>query len=254
MLLALTRPVPPTIANCELTHVTRVPIDWGRAVEQHERYESALRAAGCTVERLAGDPSHPDSVFIEDTAVVVDELAIITRPGATSRRGETDVVAAALSAHREIARIQAPGTLDGGDVLRLGRRVYVGLSSRTNAEGARQLLDLLEALGYRVEPITVRDCLHLKSAATALGDDRVLLNPCLIDGRVFDGLSWMEIDPAEPTAANVVSIDHTVLCSANVPRTQARLAREGYDVRSVDASELAKAEGALTCCSLLLRA
>lgn len=253
MLQAFTRPVPPTIANCELTHLARAPIDWARAAEQHEQYEAALRAMGCRVERLAGDPSQPDSVFIEDTAVVVDECAVIARPGAISRRDETTTVAEALRAHRDVSSIEAPGTLDGGDVLRVGRRVYVGLSSRTTSEGARQLASLLAPAGYVVATVTVRECLHLKTAVTALSDDRVLLNPRLVDGSALGGVSWIEIDPAEPVAANVVSVDGKILCPASAPRTRRRLEREGFDVLAIDASELAKAEGGLTCCSLLLR-
>jgi dimethylargininase len=202
---------------------------------------------------LAGDASHPDSVFIEDTAIVVDECAVIARPGAPARRGETSVVAEALGAHRRLACIEAPGTLDGGDVLRVGRRLYVGLSSRTNAAACGQLATILEPFGYRVEPIVVRDCLHLKTAASALGDDRVLLDPRLVDAAVFGGIPHIEIDAAEPSAANVICIDGTVLCSADAPRTRRLLEARGYRVVPVDASELAKAEAGLTCCSLLLR-
>lgn len=253
MLLAFTRPVPPSIVDCELTHLEREPIDWARATKQHEQYETALRSIGCVVERLPGEPTHPDSVFIEDTAVVVDECAVIARPGAVSRRGETVVVAEALRAHRSLSGIEPPGSLDGGDVLRVGRRVYVGLSSRTNADGARQLANILAPLDYALETIAVRECLHLKTAVTALGDDRVLLNPRMVDGASLGGIAWIEVDPCEPMAANVVCIDAQVLCPASAPRTRRLLEREGYDVLAVDASELAKAEGGLTCCSLLLR-
>jgi dimethylargininase len=253
MLLAMTRPVPPSITECELTHLERQPIDWTRATEQHHDYERALQALGCTLERLPVAPTQPDSVFIEDAAFVVDECAVIARPGAASRRAETSAVSDALRPYRRLAPIEAPGTLDGGDVLRIGRRVYVGLSSRTNAEGIRQLSVILEPLGYSVESVVVRECLHLKTAVSALGDEELLLNPRMVDGTSFGGASWIEIDPSEPSAANVICLEKTVLCSADAPRTRRRLEARGYDVVPVDASELAKAEAGLTCCSLLLR-
>ena len=253
MLLAITRPVPPSITECELTHLERQPIDWARATEQHHEYECALQSLGCKVERLPVAPSQPDSVFIEDTAFVVDECAVIARPGAVSRRGETSAVADALRPHRRLASIEAPGTLDGGDVVRIGRRIYVGLSSRTNADGIRQLSTILEPLGYRVESVVVRECLHLKTAVSALGDEQLLLNPRMVDGTAFRGAPWIEIDPAEPFAANVICVGDAVLCPANAPGTRRRLETQGYDVVPVDASELAKAEAGLTCCSILLR-
>jgi len=259
VLVALTRPVPPSIAECELTHLQREPIDRARATQQHEEYEAVLRSLGCTVRRVPADPSHADSVFIEDTAVVLDECAIITRPGAASRRGETTAVADALRPYRRLFTIQPPGTLDGGDVLRVGHRVYVGMSSRTNADGAHQLAHMLEPFGFTTTTIAVRGCLHLKTAVTALGDDRVLLNPRMVDASALGAipsaakdLQVIEVDPAEPMAANVLSINGKLLCSASAPRTRRLLENEGYSVIPVDASELAKAEGGLTCCSLLL--
>jgi dimethylargininase len=251
MLLALTRPVPPSIAHCELTHLAREPIDVARAEAQHDAYEDALRAIGCTVQRLAVLPEHPDSVFIEDTAVVLDECAVIMRPGAESRRGEVPAVATALSAHRRLCAIEAPATLDGGDVLVAGRRVFVGRSSRTNDEGVRQLTRILAPHGYTVTAIPVTRCLHLKSAASALGDGRVLYSRALVDPGDLDGVTGIAVDASEPLAANVVGIGRAVLCAVDAPMTRRTLEREGFDVHAVDGSELAKAEGGLTCCSLL---
>ena len=245
--------MPPSIAECELTHLQREPIDWALATEQHEQYEAALRSVGCQVVRLPGQPTQPDSVFIEDTAVVVDECAVIARPGAQSRRGETPVVADALESYRRLACIEAPGTLDGGDVLRVGRSIYVGISSRTNVEGARQLAATLEPLGYIVKTVVVDDCLHLKTAASALGDDHLLINPRMVDGTTFSDIPWIAIDAHEPMAANVIWIDGSVLCASSATRTRKVLEAHGYRVVPVDASELAKAEAGLTCCSLLLR-
>jgi len=168
--MAFTRAVSPSLAACELTHVARTPIQVDRAVAQHARYEDALRRLGCAVQRVAPAPEHPDAVFIEDTAVVLDEMAVITRPGAESRRGETPAVALALEPHRELRAIAAPGTLDGGDVLVAGRRIFVGRTARSNDDGIAQLAALTAPFGYEVIPVEVRGCLHLKTAATALDD------------------------------------------------------------------------------------
>jgi dimethylargininase len=249
---ALTRPVPDSIERCELTHLERVAIDPARARAQHAAYEQALGDLGYVVEPVAGAMDLPDSVFIEDTVVALDELAVIARPGVSSRHAETDAVAAALSRYRPLVRIMPPATLDGGDVLRVGRDVYVGISGRTNDEGLSQLADAIRPLGYRVHPVETRECLHLKSAATSADDGMLVVNPQWVDARVFAGLQAIEIDPGEPFAANVVRGGGAVLCAASAPRTRARLERAGLRVRTVDVSELAKAEGALTCCSVLI--
>jgi dimethylargininase len=251
VLLALTRAVPPSIVRCELTHLARTPIDVGRAAAQHGACEDALARLGCTVVRLPDQPEQPDSVFVEDTAVVLDELAVIARPGAESRRAETASVAAAMGEYRQLACIQAPGTLDGGDVLRIGQRVYVGLSGRTNADGARQLTELLAPHGYGVSGIEVRGCLHLKSAVTAIADETVLVNPRWVDASHFRGFKAIDVHPDEPFAANALLIDETLLCAAAAPRTRERLGALGFAVESVDVSELAKAEAGVTCCSLI---
>lgn len=252
MTFAITRAVPPSIGRCELTYLAREPIDWERANAQHALYEDMLRALGCTVQRLATLPDHPDSVFVEDTAVVLDEIAVITRPGAESRRGEIDSVAEALRPHRRLHVIDSPGTLDGGDVLRIGRELFVGLSTRTNMDGARQLADATVSLGYQVHTVAVRNCLHLKSAASALPDGRILIDPEQVDASTFPQATCIEIAPAEPAGANVLCVNGSVVCPAAAPRTIARLRAEGYAVRDCDASELARAEGALTCCCLLV--
>src|SRR5687768_14830364 len=242
MLIALTRAVPPDIAACELTHLVREPIDFARAAAQHEAYEDALRALGCRVQRLAPAPEMPDSVFVEDTAVVTGEIAVITRPGAPSRRVETASVAGALAAYRPLRTIAPPGTLDGGDVLRIGRRLWVGMSSRSNEEGARQLEAALAPFGYSVTRVLTRGCLHLKTAVTSLGGDAVLINPEWVDAAALAGVEAVEVDPREPFAANVLVIGDTVLAPADAPRTRARLERRGLVVQPIDASELAKAE------------
>jgi dimethylargininase len=253
-LLALTREVSPRLAECELTHLTRQPIDIARAKEQHLAYEELLRTLGCTVRRLPAEPELPDSVFVEDMAVVLDELAIITRPGAESRRPELDSVALALRGHRKLERIHDPGTLDGGDVLVAGRTIYIGLSRRTNDNAVAQVRSLVEPLGYQVRAVAVRECLHLKSAVGQVANDTLLYNPAWIDASVFEGMRLIEVDPTEPHAANALWLGHAVVYPAAYEATRKRLEKHGIPLRTVDLSELAKAEGAVTCCSLVFRA
>lgn len=251
-MLAFTREVSPAFAACELSFLQREPINVDLAIAQHRAYCHALRALGCEMVSLPAQPSMPDSVFVEDVAVVVDELAVMTRPGAESRRREGETVAVALAAHRPLRRIDAPGTLDGGDVLRIGKRVFVGHTARSNAEGIAQLEACLGEYGYSVEAVATRGCLHLKSAVTAIADDAVLLQPAWVDRAVFADYRIIEIDPDEAHAANVVRVGDDLLMPASFPRTRARLEQAGYRVTTVDLSELQKAEGAVTCCSILL--
>ena len=256
-MIAITRGISGALSRCELTHQDRVPIDLERARAQHDAYESALRAAGYVVKKLPASPDHPDCVFVEDAAIAFDEVAVMTRPGAVSRRGELDAIAEALSEHRPLSSITEPGTLDGGDVLVLGRDVYVGLSTRSNQTGVDQLRGILESFGYAVTGIEVRDCLHLKSAATAIDERRALVNPAMLDTSLLRGIDCIEVDPSEPMAANLVALPmandpSTVLHGSDYPRTGERLRAAGLHVIQVPADELAKAEGALTCCSILL--
>lgn len=252
MRIALTRAVPDRIVDCELTHLERVPIDLGRAREQHAEYEAALAAAGCTVERIPATPDLADSVFVEDVAVVFPELAVITRPGAASRRPETESVAEAVGRYRPVHRIAEPGTLDGGDVLVAGDRVFVGVSSRTNEDGVRQLRDILSPFGYSVESVETAACLHLKSAVTLVADDVLLANPAWIDVARFSGFRILDLDPSEPFAANVLRLDDIVICALAAPLTRGRIEALGVETIAVDVSELAKAEAGVTCCSLIV--
>jgi len=258
--VAFTRAVPRAIDRCELTHLVRTPIDYARAVEQHAAYEEVLRRLGCRVERLPAEDDMPDSVFVEDTAVVFDEIAVITRPGAASRRGEVESVTQALGMHRRLAFIQPPGTLDGGDVLVTPGKVFVGITERTNADGARQLATHVIPFGFVTIPVPVDGCLHLKSAVTLAsigavrgGRTMLLINPQWVSRDPFDGYELIEIDPAEPMAANVLLVGDRVVCAEEHPRTRRRLDAHGLVTLSVPAGELAKAEGGVTCCSLLIR-
>jgi dimethylargininase len=252
MILALTRDISPAIERCELTYLSRLPIDLAAARRQHDAYERTLSDLGCTIQRLPTSSAMPDSVFIEDTAVVFDELAVIARPGAESRRIETEAVAAALAPHRRLERIESPGTLDGGDVLVLPRRVFVGSSGRTNPAGIDQLGRIMTPFGYRVEAIEVRGCLHLKSAVSALDDRTVLLNPEWIAASRFSEFAALSVDPREPFAANALRVGEYVIFPREFPLTRARLAAAGFAVRDVEVSELAKAEGGVTCCSIMV--
>ena len=253
-LLALTRALSPRIVECELTHLDRDPIDVARAEAQHAAYEAALRTLGCEVRRVEPAPDHPDSVFIEDTAVVLDEVAVITRPGAESRRGETAAVVRALAPLRPLAHIVAPGCVDGGDVLVVGTGILIGRTGRTNDEGIAQFRAAVAPHGYTVRAVDVTGCLHLKTAVTALDDRTVLYNPAWVSLEALGPFEGIPVDPSEPMGANVVRLsDGALLYGASYPRTRARLEARGFRVATVDASELAKAEGAVTCCSLVLR-
>jgi dimethylargininase len=250
-LVALTRAVSPSIAACELTHLPRTAIDVAGAVRQHRRYEECLAGLGCEVRRLPAAPELPDAVFVEDTCVVLDELAVIARPGAESRRPETRAVADALAPVREVRFIQPPGTLDGGDVLRLGRRLYVGRTARTNPAGIDLLRSLVAAHGYEVTAVPVAGCLHLKSAVTAVAEGTVLVNPAWVDPGQFGQPRVIEVDPAEPRAANALLVRGMVIFPSAFPRTRERLERHGIQVEAIDISELAKAEAGVTCCSVI---
>ncbi|MHB1056403.1 MAG: dimethylarginine dimethylaminohydrolase family protein [Rhodanobacter sp.] len=253
MWTAITREVSPALGDCELSYVERAAIDVARAGVQHREYRHALEALGCRVLALPAEAAMPDSVFVEDAAIVLDEVAVLTRPGAPSRRGEVAGIADALRGYRPLLAIEAPGTLDGGDVLRLGRTLHVGESARSNAAGIAQLRGLLAGHGYAVQGVPTHGCLHLKSAVTQLADDTVLLQPAWVERGHFAEFRVIEVDPAEPHAANVLRIGDALLMPAGFPRTRQRLLDAGFEVTAVDVSELQKAEGAMTCCSLVFR-
>ena len=254
MQIAITRGVSARIGACELTHLARQPIDAGRAREQHRAYEDALSRLGCRVETLPAVDELPDSVFVEDVAVVLDEIAVVTRPGAESRRPEADAVAMALAAHRRVTFIHAPGTLDGGDVLRLGRRIFAGRSGRSTESGIGQLRAVAWPYGYSVTAVDVRGCLHLKSAITEVAPGMVLVNPAWVDRAAFGGVSVIDVDPREAFAANGLLVGDRLIYPTSFPETRRRLENAGIVVEPVDVSELQKAEGAVTCCSLVFSA
>jgi dimethylargininase len=252
MLIAYTREVSPLLADCELTHLVREPLDVAGAQAEHGAYESVLERLGAKVRRLPSTPHLPDGVFVEDAAVVLDDVAVITRPGAPSRQPETASVEAALAAHRPLVHVHAPATLDGGDVLVAGRRIYIGLSTRTSRAAIQQLTDQLARHGYEVIPLAFTGCLHLKSAVTRIADDLMLVNPAWVEADAFTGYRALTVDPAEPHAANALALGDAVVHPLQHVRTRARLEAAGLTVVTVPQMELAKAEAGVTCCSLLV--
>jgi dimethylargininase len=253
MLIAITRQVSPAIGKCELTHLARQPIDVDVARAQHHQYEAALKFLGVEVHSLPVEAELPDSVFVEDIAIVVDEAAVITRPGVDSRKPETESIAQALAPYRKLFYIQAPGTLDGGDVLTVRKDIYVGLSSRSNQAAIEQMGAFLAPFDYTVKGVKVSGCLHLKSAVTQVAADTLLVNPAWVNKDNFPGMKFIEVEPSEAYAANAVLIGSVVIYPSSYPKTHQRLEEAGIRLVTVDAFELAKAEGAVTCCSLIFK-
>ncbi len=251
MLYAITRPVSKSIQNCELTHLDRCSINYETAASQHEDYVCALRTMGATIVELDPLHDHADAVFVEDIIVVVDGVAVLTRPGAASRRGEVESIVETITPHRPIHRIESPGTLEGGDVMVAERTVFVGDSTRTNPAGFAQLKDALTPHGYTVIAVPVPGALHLKTAASYIGDGTVLANPAWIDVSHFGSLEIIEVHPDEPMAGNAIRIGDQLLFSSQFPHTAGRLTARGFNLVMVDSTDLSKAEGSLTCKSVI---
>lgn len=252
--IALTRAVSPSMQHCELTYQARVEIDLPLANAQHRVYEQALTELGCQVISLPAEPDLPDSVFVEDAALVMDEVAVLTRPGAESRRPEVPSIARALAEFRPLEQIVGPAALDGGDVLRLDRTLYVGVSTRSSQAGIDQLAGLLAPYGYGVKPVELSGCLHLKSAVTQVGADLLLVNRqwLLRDPReIFGSFRCVDVHPREPHAGNALLLENGLIYPSSYPLTLHRLEQCGLHVRTVNVSEMEKAEGAVTCCSLI---
>lgn len=254
MPIAITRAPTPTLVHCELTWIAREPIAFELALAQHQAYCAELERLGCRMVALPPDDRFPDSCFVEDTAVVLDEIAVLTHPGAESRRGEVDLIGPVLAGFRPLARVEPPATLDGGDVVRLGRVLYVGLSRRTNRAGCDALAAIGAPLGYEVVPVPFDGCLHLKSACTPVDAETVLLNAAWVDPARFSSYRVLRVAEGEPWAGDVLPVGGAVLMNAACPRTMARVASHGHRVRPMEISEFAKAEGGLTCLSLIVEA
>lgn len=254
MFVALTRGISPTITDCQLEYLPRLAIDAVKAARQHREYEICLLTCGLQVISLPPDPEFPDGLFVEDPAIVLDELAVMCRPGTDSRRREVASLAEALLPFRTIEWIREPATLEGGDVLRIGRKLFCGISRRTSPEGARQLQDLTAKFGYSVIPVPVAGCLHLKSAICALSDDSVLANRRWIGIETFRDFRVIDVPEEEPSAANVLRIGEKILMPASFPRTRQLLGSLGFEIVTLDISELQKAEAGVTCSSLIFEA
>jgi dimethylargininase len=252
MLTAITREVSPAINRCELTFLERQEIDFERAGAQHGRYRDCLAELGARVITLPAERELPDSVFVEDPAVVVDQIAVMAYMGAESRRCEGQSLGAALGRFRPLEWMKGPGTLEGGDVIHAGRTLFAGASQRTNAAGIAELAAAVEPHGYKVQTVAISDCLHLKSGCCYLGRGTMLANRAWVDANAFR--EYRILDVAEEWAADVLPIGGVVLMPAGFPKTAAMLAREGFVVRTVDVSELQKAEAGVTCMSLLFDA
>jgi dimethylargininase len=250
--VAITRAPGPELVRCELTHLERQPIDVGRAVEQHRAYQDALRATGFKVVELPADPTLSDGVFVEDTALVLDELAVITSPSPPSRRKEWPAIEAALQLFRPVVRLPPTAYLEGGDVLRMGRVLYVGQGGRTQKAGLAALDKIVRALGYKVVPVPLHDSLHLKSACCALDAETVLVNQEWLDPGILSGLRLVNVPADEPRGANVLALPGKTFVSASFPQTADLLCDLGHRVVTLDVSELHKAEAGLTCMSLVV--
>jgi len=271
MLIAITRQVSSSINRCELTYHAKEPIDLAKAIAQHEAYEACLRGLGPRVVSLAAEPDLPDAVFVEDAAIVVDEVAVIPVMGAASRRPETESLARALSVYRQLKFMRAPATLDGGDVMRIGRRIFVGSSSRTNAEGIAQLREALAPFDYEVSAVDVRQCLHLKSGCSYVGANSILVNREFVDATGLAGFELIDVPASEPGAANVLLIEDVIdnakegvipdsaedavkdvlIVPSAFPQTIVLLEARGFNVKAIDVSEFQKAEGGVTCKSVI---
>lgn len=250
-LIAIVRAVSSCINDCELSFHERQPIDVVRAIAQHKAYQDCLAELGLRIVSVPAEPNLPDAVFVEDPAVVVDEVAILSNMGAPSRRPETVSLATALSRYRPLKFLAEPETLDGGDVLRIGRSVFVGVSRRTNRDGVAQLRDILGAYDYQTRPIDVQGCLHLKSACSHVGHNTILVNRSWIDVEPLSAFELLDVPEDEPAAANALLLNEVVIIPASFPKTCTLLEKRGFCVRTIDVSELQKAEAGVTCTSLI---
>ena len=251
-MIALTRRPAFSFVHCEVGHVPREAIDLHLAVRQHEAYCRTLRQTGVTVEVLPPEEAFPDSVFIEDNAIILDELAVVTSMGTPSRQGEPALLLPVLARHRRLVTISPPATIEGGDVLCMGKRLYVGVSTRTNRAGVEALRSIAEPLGYEVTFIGIQACLHLKTACTSLDDETLLVNPAWLDSDALGAFRLLHVPTKEPFGANVLRLPGRVLVQGSSPLTRDLIETQGYVTTSVELSEISKADAGLTCLSLLI--
>ena len=252
--IAVTRELTAAIGNCELTFLQRSEIDFARARQQHLEYQSALSSLGCEIVVVSAPPGLADSVFIEDTALVLDDIAVMLRPGVASRQPEVAGVADVLRQFKPLKTIEPPGTIDGGDLLRVGNTIFAGLSTRSNRSGIQQLRDIVSDFGMTVQAVETTKCLHLKSAVSEVARGTLLINTDWISSSAFNDFELIPVDKEETHAANALLIGKNLIYPSSFPRTMDALVNRGIDVIPVDLTELQKAEGAVTCCSLVFSA
>jgi len=250
MLTAITRAPGPCLQDCELTYLQRQSIDVEKAIGQHSDYEQCLKDLGVEVVSLRAEQDLPDAVFIEDTSVIVDEICVVARMGAARRRAEISSVIATLSHYRPVKRIKPPATLEGGDVIRIGRMLYVGISTRTSRDGVAQLEKLLRPYDYQVIPVQLKGCLHLTTSCSYIGQGVILANESWVDSSHFKDFELIDVcSLGEPWAANTVLINGVAVVSSSFPKTIELLEARGFKLKVVEISELEKAEAGLSCLS-----
>lgn len=250
---AITRGVSSKLSSCELTYRTREEIDPEKAASQLDRYCELLRGWDVDLLTIPGSDSYPDCCFVQDTAIVLDEVGIIASMGASARRGEVSEVERVVSQFRKVRHIFLPATLDGGDVVQIGKRLYVGLSSRTNGRGIEALSRIVDPLGYIVVPVSVSGSLHLTTGCGVVDDETVLLNPRWLDASAFRGLRQLHVPEEEPWAANTIRVDSAVCLEEKAPRTIELVQPYAGIIETLDISEFRKAEGSLSCLSIIFR-
>ena len=248
----ITRQVTPDMSSCLLTHMERESIDTDAAAHQHARYVEVIESLGATVTVLPPLPESPDAVFVEDTIHVTDHVAVMSRPNDPRRRAERETMEAVIKEMRPVAHLTEPAKFEGGDVIRVGRQIYVGLSDRTDQVGIDQFEAIVGKYGYKVTAVDVTGCLHLKTAGTWIGGETILVNPAWCDTSAFKGLEVLAVDPSEPWAGNALFINGTVVLVEGFDRTRELVEATGRRVVTAPNSELAKAEGGLTCCSVIV--
>jgi dimethylargininase len=253
MLIGLTHTVSPNLAQGEVTYIDRAPVDYTLALQQHDQYCSTLAAHGVEVKKLAMNSDYPDSCFVEDTTIVLDEIVIITRMGTASRRGETAGIAAEISKYRETVAIEQPASIEGGDVLRIGKTLFVGLSTRTNAQGIEALTAIVQYFGYKVIPVSVTGCLHLKTACTAVSDDTLLINPLWIETAPLQDFTLLPVSPDEQWAANTIRVNDTLFVQAGFPSMLEQVRKFTTNIELLNISEFRKVEAGLSCLSILFQ-
>ncbi len=249
----MTREINAAMNSCELTFLTRDKIDMDLAKQQHQQYQSVLSSLGCEIVIVPTESNLADSVFIEDTAVVLDEVAVLCRPATALRGQEVTGVEDVLQQYRTLISIQSPGTLEGGDLLRVGKVIYAGLSTRSNQNGIEQLSRIVADYGFSVKTVETEKCLHLKSAISEVAPGVLLINPDWISRSTFKNYELIDVDKEEAHADNALLVGQKIIYPSSFPRTLEKLVNAGLDVTQVNVSELQKAEGAVTCCSLIFK-